>query len=200
MYLAQCWVFYMHYSIKYSQLPHEVVLNMNPLQYFEIHRRVICRRSHSSSTYFLCFLNGRIIVSSLQAGILKCSALSPQYLAKGLTHRRCENQINNLKFLHYQSPKPNTCGMTKCSMNGEQVCAFTVEGCLFFSSKNHDPLKKQQQQKKTKNQRNDALQPTLPEVIYAQKYGRETMPLELWPLQRLVSPHIDWQLAALSWK
>ena len=121
---------------------------MNPLQYFEIHGRVICRRSHSSSAYFLCFLNGRIIVSSLQAGILKCSALSPQYLAKGLTHRRCENQINNLKFLHYQSPKPNTCGMTKCSMNGEQVCAFTVEGCLFFSSKNHDPLKKNQKKKK----------------------------------------------------
>ena len=165
----------MHYSIKYSQLPHEVVLNMNPLRYFEIHGRVICRRSHSSSAYFLCFLNGRILVSSLQAGILNCSALSPQYLAKGLTHRRGEKQINNLKFLHYHSPKPNTCGMTKCSMNGEQVCAFTVEGCLFFPLKTMTLSKKSQKKKKKKkrqkNQRNDALQPTLPEVIYTQKYG-----------------------------
>lgn len=162
----------MHYSIKYSQLPHEVVLNMNPLRYFEIHGRVICRRSHSSSAYFLCFLNGRILVSSLQAGILNCSALSPQYLAKGLTHRRGEKQINNLKFLHYHSPKPNTCGMTKCSMNGEQVCAFTVEGCLFFPLKTMTLSKKSQKKKKRlKNQRNDALQPTLPEVIYTQKYG-----------------------------
>ena len=72
-----------------------------------------------------------------------------------LTEDAKNKNENNNKRKPSNSPKTNTCGMSRCQMNREQVCAFTVEGCFFSSLKTM------------------TLQPTLLEVIYTQEYGRE---------------------------